>query len=402
MQKFNSYFSAILFFIFFIFYPINNLLVTLTISPFSTLSIVAPFVAIGLLHMVLAYKDTLNLIIYKIPIFSIFAFLTILLIILESYIYQDATYVPTLHLNAYNAYWIIFCLGGMLFTFYFKYLFISIRDNIFLLITLSSLFLIVFVVFVTHFSLIDFISRTFLSEDSPINYQTLSDYIVLGSFLLIAKFFKRDLILLAISLIIFLELFLLGSRSAIFFYIASIFLLFVKEKRFVFLFLSISIVSILLAIFIDDIIKHYADDPRIMSMFGGHYLQDASLKEREEQFIHNLRFIKDSWLTGGIYSEYLVDGVGTYIHNYVAYLQNFGILPFIVVNILIVKIVYNLIIYNRDTFIFRFIFLSTIFTLLSMFLSRSYDATWVLLILAISEGYFYMLKEGELDEDSTN
>ena len=401
MERFNRRYIAFLFFAFFIFYPLNNLLITLNLSPTSTLAPMALVIIVGLAMMLLDYTKLFYVATYRVPIFSLFSIFTIALIILESYIYNSVYYVPSKYLNAANAYWIFFSIGSYIFVFYFEDLIKLFKENILLTIFLSSLFVLIFFIFVSYFGLFSFLSRTVFHE-MEIEFQSLSDYIVLGSFILISKYFYNNKILIVIAVIVLIELFILGSRSSIFFYIASIFFLFIKNRRYTFIFTIGIIAFLLLTYFMQDIINFYSGDTRIMSMFSGDYANDASLKEREEQFLNNLKFIEQNWLTGGIYSEFLIAGEGTYIHNYISYLQNFGIVPFALINILFVKIIYSLATYNGDSFEFRLIFLMSVFALLSILFSRSYVATWVLLVFAMSEAFFNRTKETTIEKDTSN
>ena len=398
MEKFNTYYGVLLFFVYFLLFPLNNLLINLSIHLMPSTLPVMGVVALGLFTMLVNYKKSFELFFNIIPLFTLFTLLTITLLILESYVYRVVGYVPSQFLNANNLYWILFSIGGYLFTYYLNDILTFLEESKYITLFLTSLPILVVVILVANFSFSEFITRAIFADDSKISFQLLSDLIAIVSFVLIAKYFYNNSILITIGVFILLELFILGSRSSIFFYLISVILLFIKTKRFTFLFLVGSIALMVLFYFLPDIIKFYGNDQRVMSLFSHNYLQDASLKEREMQLIENMKFIKVNWLTGGLYSEFKISGAGTYIHNYLSYLQNYGIVPFIIINVLILKLIYNLVLFYEDEFEFRFIFMVSIFTLFSMLFSRSYMAYWILLTLAMSEAYFGYKKYENWDD----
>jgi hypothetical protein len=197
---------------------------------------------------------------------------------------------------------------------------------------------------------------------------------------------KWALLYFIIGLII---LFTLGSRSALAFYILVSFITLFRLYGFERYLLLLAVVTLILYLNIDTITALLQQRERMYALFTLD-LKDTSLLEREAQITNNLVFIKENLFLGKVMGELLVNGKGTYIHSYLSYLQNYGIIIFLLLNLLIIKISYyyikNLFSHNR---FFHFMGVSFIFITLEFLFSRAYTIYHLFTFLIIFEVYFY-------------
>ncbi|PLY04732.1 MAG: hypothetical protein C0625_15795 [Arcobacter sp.] len=185
--------------------------------------------------------------------------------------------------------------------------------------------------------------------------------------------------------------FTLGSRTGILFFILTLsytafkiygikkYLLFISSLLIIFFFFNATFSNI------------FAENERIISLLSLN-TQDSSYIARLHQLSNNWTFIKDHYFTGIIMSEYLVGGEGTYIHSYLSYLQNYGIITFTLINILILKLIYLFFKYNIKNDFHIFVNSIFIYTLLEFIFSRSYAYVHLLIFLLIFEFYYSNLK----------
>jgi hypothetical protein len=180
----------------------------------------------------------------------------------------------------------------------------------------------------------------------------------------------------------------LSSRSSILFYVLAILLFLIYTKNIKTIVLSFVIILLFSNFFYNDIVSFYKKDDRITKLLTFDTKDEVSINQRNILLEKNLTDIKENWFTGNLYGEFhTFKKSGTYVHNYLSYLQNFGFLPFLIFNILLLRISYFILIRRDNTFDNRFIFLIFIFTLLSILFTRSYAAMYFLPLLILSESY---------------
>jgi len=193
-------------------------------------------------------------------------------------------------------------------------------------------------------------------------------------------------------LVTFITLYILGSRSALAFYLISVAFLYYRIYSWKKYMLIIMTMVGLIVLYAENIMLFLEQRERMYALFTLS-AEDGSLMERKAQLAENWAFImQGNIFTGRIMSEYLVGGAGSYIHGYLSYLQNYGIIIFTLLNILVLKILFRIIknIRTKDTF---FIFMSSsfLFVFLEFIFSRSYNAYHLFAFIIIYERYFSSL-----------
>lgn len=395
--KINTYFSFVILVLFLIYYPLNNLLYSLEIPVLPTLTSMAPFIAISIVISFFYFKKIIIFSIQYIPYYSLFVLISSILLILECYVFKTTNYIPYDYLTAANTEWFFFTFTGLFLAFNFNNTIQFLRDKPYSLYFLSSLSIITPIILALYFPLISILNRE-IFQKLHFSFQMYSDFLALGSFFLIAKFYNKINISFFIIIFVLVELFILGSRSSIIFYLLSIILLYIRDRKITILMFAFLCISIIFSIYFDDISNFYQNDNRAMSLLSENYENDASLHERLIQLQSNLKVIRETWFTGELYGEFtFTHKPGSYIHNYLSYLVNFGIISFIILTIIFLKIFYFFMRNRFTSFEYRLIFLISFFTIFSMLFSRSYSASWVLLTLPISELYINLCKKSKIN-----
>jgi hypothetical protein len=195
----------------------------------------------------------------------------------------------------------------------------------------------------------------------------------------------------------FIMLFILGSRSALSFYLFSIIILiFLKNKK---NFILFSILLLLLVgTFSSEILSLLEVNHRFYSLVTLDQ-NDGSLEQRISQGVQNFKFISENLFTGLLMSEIIVLGKGNYIHSYLSYLQSYGIIVFTFLNILLLRIIYYLFIYrNLRNKEYTLILIAFIYVLLEFLFARGYQSFHLLMFMMFFESYSYNLKFKENNE----
>lgn len=386
MKSINFFYSLLLFLTIFIYIPLNNTLINLKLSSFPTLTILGMVVLLGILINLTSLNIFLKFLLNYTPFNLIFTIVTFIYILVSSYLTNYSYFVPKSYLNETNLFYIIYIFSGFLLAYHYKYLSFFFQKSKYTIIISSSLGILIFLILISNNSLVNIINRSIFKEIS-ISYQLVADLLCILSFLTIAKYHKSKITFLNFIITIII-LFILSSRSSILFYILTIllFLIYTKNiKTIVFSFIFIILFS---NFFYDSIISFYKQDARITKLLTFDTKDEISINQRNIMLEKNLLDINENWFTGNLYGEFnTFKKSGTYIHNYLSYLQNFGFLPFVIFNILLLRISYFILIKKDDSFDNRFIFLIFTFTLLSILFTRSYAAMYFLPLIILSESY---------------
>ena len=205
-------------------------------------------------------------------------------------------------------------------------------------------------------------------------YLMLGDtFAVLSIFMLIYNK-KFDLLILLISMI---ALFALWSRASLYSFIIISFIYMFKEHKIKLLLL------LFLLIFSHDQLLIFKDDRMLRIIFG---VFDTSVNARGELLKIGLNEMKMVWLfgdfTGDVKSNY--GHSGKYIHSYLSFLRQFGIIPFISLFVLTLYCYIKIIIswYNNNSKHINFIFYFTTFIIIEILFARSYMHPYIWLSLS--------------------
>lgn len=191
-------------------------------------------------------------------------------------------------------------------------------------------------------------------------------------------------------------LFVLGSRSALAFYIIvyMMFLLLHGSRQ---VLVHIILLSLMVFLFSDTVLEFLKTRERIFALISFD-TTDGSFSERKDQLIQNWKFIQENFISGLFMSENITIGKGGYIHGYLSYWQSYGILVFVSINILILRVLFvflNNMSRQKTNDIFIFMFLCFIYTILEFIFSRSYTAHHLFMFLMLTEAYTNQLTKGD-------
>ena len=127
--------------------------------------------------------------------------------------------------------------------------------------------------------------------------------------------------------------------------------------------------------------------------------KDASKSQRVELLEKGINEIKNSWLLGNFMGEIESNRghPGKYIHNYLSFWRQFGIIPFIIFVALTIKMYCGVFILWINTRIrdseLTFIFYFTTFVLLEIIIARSYQHPYIWLSLSSIPLYLTKIKK---------
>ena len=175
-------------------------------------------------------------------------------------------------------------------------------------------------------SIIMIILNSLSNEAFKIILEGKTIYLMLGDTFAILSIFaliynkKIDLFIIVLSII---ALFALWSRASLYsFMVISLFYLF-KEHKYKLMLLVLLIFLLANQIYIDK------DDRMLRMIFGGF---DASQSGRMKWYELGFKDLRLVWpfgyFMGDVYSNY--GNAGTYMHSYLSFLRQFGIIPFII------------------------------------------------------------------------
>jgi len=205
-------------------------------------------------------------------------------------------------------------------------------------------------------------------------YLMLGDaFAVLSIFMLIYNK-KFDILIILLSSV---ALFALWSRASLYSFIIISFLYMLREHK-------VRLLLLLLLSFIVYSQINFSKDHRMLTIiFGG---IDTSQNIRDQLLQIGLNEIKMVWPFGNFMGDVNSNHghSGTYIHSYLSYLRQFGIIPFI--SLIIFGLFYyfkiSILWIQNNNKIVRFLFYFTTFILIEVIFARSYTHPYVFLSLS--------------------
>ena len=204
--------------------------------------------------------------------------------------------------------------------------------------------------------------------------------------------FRKTLILL----VAFLVMFALNSRAALFLFILVYALIYSLNHRKV-LFLFLAFMTFIFMYFnVYDLIMENASNRMFRFFITG---QDSSLTTRGSIFQDGFKELsyQFNWIIGDFLGDYDKnnDSLGGYIHNYLSFLRQFGIIPFFIFSLLLLflyaKLSLNYLL-NRKNKILEFLFVYTTIFFLQIIVARSFTSAYIWISLTAIPLYFYSSK----------
>ena len=136
--------------------------------------------------------------------------------------------------------------------------------------------------------------------------------------------------------------------------------------------------------------------------------QDSSLTTRESILQDGFKELsyQFNWIIGDFLGDYDKnnDSLGGYIHNYLSFLRQFGVIPFFIFSLLLLflyaKLSLNYLL-NRKNKILEFLFVYTTIFFLQIIVARSFTSAYIWISLTAIPLYFYSSKYVK-DDINTN
>ena len=209
--------------------------------------------------------------------------------------------------------------------------------------------------------------------------------------------FRKTLILLVALLVMFA----LKSRAALFLFILVYALIYSLNHRKV-LFLFLAFMTFIFMYFnVYDLIIENASNRMFRFFITG---QDSSLTNRGSIFQDGFKELsyQFNWIMGDFLGDYDKnnDSLGGYIHNYLSFLRQFGVIPFFIFSLLLLflyaKLSLNYLL-NRKNKILEFLFVYTTIFLLQIIVARSFTSAYIWISLTAIPLYFYSSKYVKYD-----
>lgn len=223
-------------------------------------------------------------------------------------------------------------------------------------------------------------------------YLMLADsFAVLSIFILCKlKDTKKEILLIIIASIC---LFALFSRASLYcFILTSLIFLYKKNK------VAMISVLFLLGVFL---ISNFNDNDfmnnRMVRLIFGSY--DLSQSMRQNQFSAGLEDLSDAWVLGDFMGD--IDSNfgkrGNYIHNYLSFWRQFGLIPFVSFAIILLACCFNIFKYwfkhKNINGVPLFLFYFTVFALSEIVVARSFMYPYIWMSIAGISTYFYNNKD---------
>lgn len=241
---------------------------------------------------------------------------------------------------------------------------------------------------------ISFYINGFVDIENEVNYLAIGDNFAILSFLVFNNVTgNKKKILIAINSM--LVLYLIGSRtSLIVFGLCILFYSTVnllktqstcKNLAIIFLTMNVLIAALLMLLTISKNNFINLNDNRMFSLLTNNRENDYSYQARKKIFEIGIEQIKQNWFRGQVFIEYQ-NGVGSYIHNIMSYWQEYGIVTFIILLFLCIKILTkNILDYckvnNKKN---EFLAMNSIYIILCVFISRAYVNPLIWFALALN------------------
>jgi hypothetical protein len=229
-----------------------------------------------------------------------------------------------------------------------------------------------------------------------------------GSFavlsLIISGFIKKLPYSILFHFVTMIMLLVLISRSSFVFYAITAFLiLFIKlikehKKSSVFIF-SLIIIIILLNINNLNEIKNTLETSNnriLFTIFNQDVSEDTSLNARQLYLEKGLKNIQENWLLGK-FMWYIESNEeeGTYIHNWLSFYSNYGLIPFILFVLLAISLLIKVIrnVYSNYNNLHLMVFGILFFNLLSIVFTKSFHYVYIWLALGMASNQFQSMEE---------
>jgi hypothetical protein len=253
------------------------------------------------------------------------------------------------------------------------------------------LVLISFIFFVISiFLYLDGPLRIFLDFEGSGVYLFLGDTFAMLSLLLLTNNYKnyKNLNLVIFVLSIFI-LFVIGSRAALFVYIAVSLLYFFKNYNYMKLASIFLIIFSIVIVFIDHN-NIVIENNRIFSVISGNLKNDSSKISRVVLDDYGINDISNNIFSGSYANQYYsLNSSGSYMHNILSYYRQFGLFVFIFIIFLLLfvfKRYYEYFVLNH-TKIEAYIPYLSLFIVLECIFFRSYNTAHFWLAIGLLSNY---------------
>lgn len=228
----------------------------------------------------------------------------------------------------------------------------------------------------------------FIYLDGEQIYLMLADaFAILSIFFVFTLESKKRPVVIVLSAFI---LFTLVSRTSFFLFLASVLLVYSKDKPFK----TTAIIFLLFGLVVfswGQVVDFLGVENRMIRLITTG--TDSSLESRAVLFDRELEYLKSNWLTGQYMYDVLATGrTGTYGHNYLSFITAFGVLPFTVLAGLLVFLLYKSFIRKIKEPYYAAFICCLFFVIMEIILARSYMHEYVWLIVGAS-GHFISRKE---------
>ena len=221
---------------------------------------------------------------------------------------------------------------------------------------------------------------------NPIYLMLADSFAMLSIFVLCKnKNYKFQFIIIILSVICLLALW---SRAALYCYMLTLILFLYKNRSMYLTFLFFMLFSF---IYMNIDIVNMADERMTRLLYGTY---DVSQSMRDEQLEKGIEDLKDVWLFGSFMGdiEKNFGSRGNYIHNYLSFWRQYGIIPFMLFVFMVISITYKSLMYwlfepdpdNVPMFLFYF----TVFCLSEIILARSFVFPYIWLSISGISLYF--------------
>lgn len=332
---------------------------------YNGMSIVAIFI-------VIISKDKINFV----DMTSLSIFILMFIVIMVDYFYYG---------KSYDVFYDNSTVLARAFTLYIIGRGIRFGQKYYYLVLISFIFFVISI-----FLYLDGPLRIFLDFEGSGVYLFLGDTFAMLSLLLLTNNYKKyknlNLIIFILSIFV---LFIIGSRDALFVYIAVSFLYFYKSFNFM------KLASIFLIIFSTVIVfteynNIVIENNRMFSVISGNLKNDNSQISRVVQNEFGINDISNNIFLGSYANQYYsLNSMGSYMHNILSYYRQFGLFVFLLIIFLLLfvsKRYFEYFILNH-TKIEAYIPYLSLFIVLECIFFRSYNAAHFWLAIGLLSNY---------------
>ncbi|MUK38120.1 hypothetical protein GNP82_11210 [Aliivibrio fischeri] len=235
------------------------------------------------------------------------------------------------------------------------------------------------------------LSRLQLDLNAISNYENKSMYLFWADALAIFSFFiicsvRHDYYKLIIIFTTTFMLYVLLSRTSLYLYVFVSFIYFFSKKNYVFLFFVGMSLILTLSMIGEDIIK----SRMLAFLFSG---DDSSWNSRTFMLMDGLNDIGKNFIFGRFAGQVTNFGeIGYYIHNMISYWRQYGVFVFLMMVALIFPLIRMCFMSIRGRLCFDdaeivLIVIGSSFTLMSIFISRSFNYPYIFIMIGLYQGY---------------